>query len=455
MLVIRTVLFLGCALCLLAQSDQQPAQETPPAQDAQPAPEYGGPAILSRGETPNMQSPAPLAFRPYAGVSGIFDNGIIPITVTSTGKIPSEDVYGVELNMGAYTYHSWKHTSLGLDYRGDFRHYSQKTFYDGTDQSLALILKHAPSKHVTLTLRNQGGTYSQNFGLPSVLGIGEGNYLQTPQNDIFDNRVLFLSTSADLTFHKSARLSFNFGGEGDLVRRQSSALYGSTGASARADVEYRVTRHSTLGADYRFTHYSYTKGFGNTDIQSVGLNYSSQFTRHLQLSARVGGARVESLSLQVVQIDPAVAALLGETEGIQAAHRITYAPDMSAELANTFRHSAFSVIFANGMTPGNGVYLTSRTESLVASYSYTGVRHWNFGANGVYSRMSALVQTLGAYSSYGGGVGITKDLGKGMNAVLRVDTHHFNVSDNRFLHNEVRITLGLNYSPGEVPLALW
>jgi hypothetical protein len=78
------------------------------------------------------------------------------------------------------------------------------------------------------------------------------------------------------------------------VRRESSALYGMTGGVARGDLEYRISRHSTLGADYRFTYYDYTRGFGNTDIQSVGFNYSTQLSRHVQLSARIGGARVES-----------------------------------------------------------------------------------------------------------------------------------------------------------------
>ena len=48
----------------------------------------------------------------------------MPVSVTSAGEIPFGDLYGVELNLGAYTYHIWKHTTLGLDYRGDFRHYS-------------------------------------------------------------------------------------------------------------------------------------------------------------------------------------------------------------------------------------------------------------------------------------------------------------------------------------------
>src|ERR1035438_3080785 len=244
LLLVRTTLFFGCVLGLMAQSDSSPASSDEG---------YSGPAILSRGETPGAQT-APIAFRPYIGLSGIYDTGLVPVSVTSTGGIPSSDLYGVELNLGAYTYHVWKHTTLGLDYRGDFRLYST-TYWDGTDQFLSLILTHRPTKRVTFTLRNQAGIYSlSSYSLSSPLGAVDPNYLQLPQNEIY-----------------------NIGGDGTLVRRQSTALYGMTGAVARGDLEYRLSRHSTLGADYRFTYFDYTRGFGNTDIQSVGFNYSTQF----------------------------------------------------------------------------------------------------------------------------------------------------------------------------------
>src|ERR1017187_8353116 len=110
LLLVRTTLFFGCVLGLMAQSDSSPASSDEG---------YSGPAILSRGETPGAQTAAPIAFRPYIGLSGIYDTGLVPVSVTSTGGIPSSDLYGVELNLGAYTYHVWKHTTLGLDYRGD------------------------------------------------------------------------------------------------------------------------------------------------------------------------------------------------------------------------------------------------------------------------------------------------------------------------------------------------
>ena len=452
MLLVRTTLFLGCALGLMAQSDAPQADSSQASSDEG----YSGPAILSRGEIPGAQTAAPIAFRPYIGLSAIYDTGLVPVSVTSTGGIPSSDLYGVELNLGAYTYHVWKHTTLGLDYRGDFRHYTA-SYWDGSNQFLSLILTHQPTKRVRFTLRPDAGLYSLNsFSLFSPLGAADPNYLQLPQNDIYDNRVIFGGAAADLTYRVTYRLSFNIGGEGSVARRQSTALYGVTVAVARGDLEYRISRRSTLGADYRFTYLDYTRSFGNTAIQSVGFDYSTQMSRHVQLSVRIGGARVESSSLTEVKLDPAIAALLGESVAIQAAYRLNYVPDVQARLTDTLRRSQFTLEYLNQVVPGNGVYLMSRNNSGNGLYSYTGVRHWNFAVNGTYGRMSALVQNIGAYTAYGAGVGITRDLGKGLHTVLRLDQRRYEVASSAaFKHTEYRASFGLTFSPGDVPLALW
>ena len=450
MLLVRTTLLLGCALALLAQSDSSSQSDTTSEEEST------GPAILSRGQVPGAQNSVPIAFRPYIGVSGVYDTGLVPVSVASTGGIPSTDLYGEELNLGAYTYHVWKHTVLGLDYRGDFRHYNE-SFWDGTDNFLSLILQHRPTKRLTFTLRNEAGLYSfNNFTYAAPAGFLESNYLQLPQNDIFDNRVIFGATSADLIYQWSARLSFDLGGEGTLVRRESTALYGMTGAVARGDMEYRVSRHTTIGADYRFTYFDYTHAFGDTDIQSVGFDFSTQFSRTLQLSARIGGAHVSSSSLTDVTLSPAIAALLGESQAIQAAFHSNYVPDVEIRLSENFRHSQFSLEYLNQVTPGNGVYLTSRNNTGSFTYSYSGVRHWNFGMNASYGRMNALEQTVGAYTAYGAGAGVTRDLGKGLHAVLRFDARHYGIdTSTNFNHTEYRTSLGVNFSPGDVPLVLW
>jgi hypothetical protein len=448
LLLIRTTLLCVCALSLLAQTDT--AQS-----DAAPAEDYGGPAILTRGEVPGAPSTAPIAFRPYVGLNAIYDEGLVPVSVNSNGRVPSADLFGVELALGLYGYHTWKHTTLALDYKGNFRHYTQQQYYDGTDQFLSLILTHQPNKRVTFTVRNTAGTYSRNYFLSSTVGILDSSYTQIPENDIYDNRVIFLTTSGDMTYRLTPRLSFNLGGEGYLVRREATSLYGLSGYDAHGDLQYRMRRHTTLGLDYRFTYFQYTRAFGNSDIHSVGINYSTQLTHRLQIGARIGGARVESTSLEQVTLDPAIAALLGTSVGIQAAYQLHYAPDVTARLTESLRHSQFSLLFTDSVNPGNGVYLTSKMESGVASYSYTGVRHWNFGADASYTRLAALAQTLNAYSSYGAGGGFTRDLKKGLHAVLRLDARRYDIAGDVFRRTDFRAMLGLTFSPGDVPLALW
>jgi hypothetical protein len=165
---------------------------------------------------------------------------------------------------------------------------------------------------------------------------------------------------------------------------------------------------------------------------------------------------LQSNSLAVVALDPSVAALLGESVGIQATYRRNYVPDVQVRLSDSFRRSQFSLVYFDAVVPGNGVYLTSKSNTASASYSYSGIRYWNFGVDGTYGRMTALVQTVGAYKTYGTGVGITRELGKGFHTVLRLDARRYDVASNvAFAHTEYRATLGFAFSPGDRPLALW
>ena len=417
---------------------------------------YSGPAILSRGQTPAAQATTPVSFRPYIGLGAAYDTGLEPVSVASNGQVPTTNEYGLDLNLGAYVYHVWRHTRLGLDYRGDFRHYSTSSL-DGTDQSLALVLTHELTRRITFTLQAQSGIYSLNNYLASLpQGIVTPNYLELPQNDIFDSRTIFATASGDLTYHFSPRLSFNAGLSGNLVRRQSTALYGTTGAIARADLEYQISWRTTVGVDYSFTYFGYTRGFGNSEMQSVGVNYSAKISRNVQLSARIGAARAASTSRNEVILAPAVAALVGETVGIQSAHALTYSPAVQVQLARAFRRSEFSMSYADQIMPGNGVYTASHSNGGGAAFNYSGVHYWNFSLNGMYSRMTSLVQTLGAYTNYGGGIGITRELGKGFHNVLRFDAFHNDIAGPAlFRRTEFRASMGVTFSPGDRPLVLW
>ena len=194
-----------------------------------------------------MQMPQ-IDFRPFLSVTGTYDTGLTGVSVNSTGQLASTDSYGLQFSGGISGIHSWKHTKLGLDYTGSVSEYFQKTYYDSTNQSLSLSVIHQFSRRFSLNLRESAGLFSQNYtslGLPQTVPF-DPSQSYVPVTDFFDNRTLYLTTQADVIYQKNARLSFDFGGDVFINKRRSSALYSATGAAARADVQYRLTRRTTV-----------------------------------------------------------------------------------------------------------------------------------------------------------------------------------------------------------------
>ena len=119
--------------------------------------QYAGPAILSRGEAPAAMAQPQIDFRPFVEFSGVYDTGLSGVAVNSQGQLGNQASEGLELTAGISGIHSWKHTRLGLDYRGSVRRYMHATSYDSTDQSLMLGIAQQLSRHVTLTLNESAG----------------------------------------------------------------------------------------------------------------------------------------------------------------------------------------------------------------------------------------------------------------------------------------------------------
>src|SRR4029077_16138202 len=191
------------------------------------------------------------------------------------------------------------------------------------------IFHRQSSRRIGFTLREAAGLYSRSMyvGEPVEAALIDPNFANVPRNDLFDNRTQYLNTMADVTFNKSARLSFDFGGDAYIVRRRSSALYGVTGSSARADVAHRTSRFATSGLAYQFTHFEFTKGFGASDLHILLLTQSFRLGRSWELAIKAGGARVETLGLSQVAVVPVIAAITGQPTGVAAIYRKNWVPN--------------------------------------------------------------------------------------------------------------------------------
>lgn len=417
--------------------------------------EYGGPAVLSRGGGGGVAPVGGIRIRPFINLSGSYQSGLVAGNLTDTGQLATADAVGGEIAFGVYGYQSWKRTTLGVNYRGDYRKFNRARAYDGSNQLLAFGVTHQPSRHVSVSFRQGAGTYTRMSGYMGTFGFYDPTFAHIPSDELLDSRIYYTTTMGDVTYIRSARLSFNFGGTGFVIRRQASSLYNVNGFSARGDAAYRLSRRSTLAFDYFFTHFNFDRLFGNADMHSIGVNYSVAPSRWWEVAVRAGMLRIETLALGTVEVDPVVAAIIGRSRAFRAFHQLENTPSYSLQVIRRFRRSSAIASVQRGANPGNGVYLTSRQNSVSGTYSYTGMRHWSFSAAARYSDMKSLGLDIGTYKTASAGLGLTRTLTRqNLYLTARWDLYRRLIEGayRRVYHSA---WLGIAWSPGDVPFRLW
>jgi hypothetical protein len=242
---------------------------------------------------------------------------------------------------------------------------------------------------------------------------------------------------------------------GFIVRRQSSALVGVYGYDAHGDVGYRWTRRLSTGVYYRFTQYDFTRAFGSAGMHTTGVEASYRISRVWEAGVQIGASRLEAQAEQVVAVDPVIAAITGQTFGILATHKINYVPDFRGHLLRSFRSGSLDFNYSRTVNPGNGVYLTSQYETAGATVSYFGFQRWTFGMDGGYDNYASLVQSIKPYHGVRTGLGFTRNLFHNFHATFRADYRRVDVNSSYFRRDQTRFTVGVAWSPGEMPLALW
>jgi hypothetical protein len=436
--LVRAIAVLAAAMPLLAQ--------------------YGGPAILARGQAPGAMAPNQIDFRPFVSLSGIYSAGLNGVSVDAQGLPVNDASFGVALSFGVSGSHSWKRTRLGLNYASGFSHY-QKDFYSGlSSQNLQLSIVHQFSRHSTLNFNNSVVLYGENRAsptLPPTLDFDPSTN-NIPTNDFYDNRTLTVSSTAGYTIQRSTRLSFSFSGNAFLTRRRSSALYGAKGGGAQADVMYRLTRRSTIGAMYTYIHYNFTGIAGGTDAHAVSGVYSRILTRNTQMSVFGGFTKFENVFVQTVPVDPAIAAVIG-TASVQRVSYINQTfPTGGGRISWNVPRGTFFANASSNLNPGNGLFLTSIAVNVGAGYNYTGLRRWAFSAGASYNESSSKGNVYGNYGSYSANMRASRQVARYTHGVMTFYARKYTSGDftnyNKWAYG---INLGLSFTPGDIPVRLW
>jgi hypothetical protein len=345
-----------------------------------------------------------------------------------------------------------------LDYSGSVTDYAKNTSYNGANQSLLLGITHELTQRISLSLRENAGEFYRNYGM---LGLSQTATFDpssgyTPLSDFYDNRTIYVSTQADVTIQKSAHLSFNMGGDAFLNRRRSSALYGVTGAGARGDVQYRMSKRTTVGAGYTYTKYKFRGIFSGTDVHNWVATYGIRLTQRFEISLYGGAAREETKFVQAFALDPAIRALLGLTYRAAIVHLVDYLGTYNARVSYTMRRGVASVSGSRAVTPGNGLFLTSTSTNYTAEYVYTGLRFWSFSAMAGYLRSKSIGNVLGMYGGTSGTATASRQLWGIVHAVASFSARQYSSPSfqnyNRLIYTA---RLGLGVTPGDIPLRIW
>ncbi|HCC59539.1 MAG TPA: hypothetical protein DEQ47_20215 [Solibacterales bacterium] len=424
-------------------------------------PDYPGPGTLGHNFSIAPASTKSVRFRPYLGVSGIFASGLTGGQINPDGSIASARSWGIEGDYGITGIKVREKDEFSLDFHGNVFHYMPDSNFDGSNNFLSASYTRQLRPHLLVRFDDSAGVYSNNFGVASTaattdISLGNTNTLVTPSSQILDNRTYYLSTSADVVSMLSPRVTLDFGGSAFEVKRQSSALIGSVGEQARADAEYRMSRRSTVGLYYGYTHYEYTRAFGGSDVHTLGLSYSVGVTKRLEMRFRAGASRIESLNLAQVALDPLVALLIGRTTGEVAMYQINYIPDFSAQVVRTFNHAVAGAEASLSVSPGNGLLLTSKRHFYNAHLDYTGLRTYSISMGATREELAGIGVSFANFSSSGANFGISRELKHGVQANFRAEYRHYDISSlTGFLRNQYKLMVGLTYSPGDRPINIW
>ena len=425
---------------------------------AQVGGDYLGPGVLSTGAgTIGQRSGEQLDLRFFADVMGVYDNGIQPFATNSKGQLYTVNgLYGEQVDAGIYGQHSWRQSVLGLDLRGNFYHYDNDSYYDGSAANANLGYTYQKSRRLIFGLRANAGTAKLGLGVPGYfLPAGEGSVVGQQTALLFDNRLYYLQGGGTVTYILSPRTSFVVGGTGFTSQYAAAGLIGLYGYNAFGQVQHRLSRTKTVGAIYQRMHFQFVKSYGYSDINVGQFFFADQFQKRWTFSVTAGGAQSVVQGVEQISLNPVVAALLGTSVGYQTFQSTSYYPYGTARLDGKFKTSAVGLQYSKTIVPGNGVYLTSRQDSAGGNYSYTGIHNWNFGLSGGWYRLNSIGQGFEPYSTFTGGLGITRNLTRSFHAVARYDYRRQDIEAVYFRRDGSRVSVGLAWSPGDVPLSLW
>jgi hypothetical protein len=421
--------------------------------------EYTGPAVLSRSYSINtLAVPTDLKWHESVSYSEIYDSGTTREVPGATGPAPGGSS-GASLGWTFSGGRLIHRDQFGFVYSGSMSVYAGNGSLNGTNQQLSMNYSHLFTRRLSLVMTNSGSLLSSNYALQNPIptsgtSIANVNLGSSPSVQPTDTSTKQFSSQVSLNWQETARLSYNMSmGYFAIVR--GSGLIGSTGTQAQGTVNYRFSPRTTVGLYYSYGRNQYAQGLGVSDSSSGGLSYSFALNKSTQLRIRAGLSSTETIAETLVPLPPLVAFLLGTTTGIADVYRKASSSDLSGQLVKDFGRSLTgSLAYAKGVSPGNGILLTSTEQTLSATMSAQLKRVYKVQFGFVNQSLTAIGQTLAAsFNSDAVQVSVSRNYRSGLALNFSAAYTYFGSHNPNLVPYQTHISSGISWTP--VGLKVW
>lgn len=424
---------------------------------------YGGPNILSRsaGYQGRGAGPQPLKLRASLnsnffrtdGALG-FDSGGRLVNGASDGLSGGFSLYGVRVQRRSQT---------TFGYSGAYNYVRNLGALSGVDQTLVLQHEQQLTRRWGFYTGHHAGTQASVLRARTV---GQLNQFRSNFDEAYvnyyepvDTHLKFINSNAGFYYQKSSRLAFSMDGGLFTVRRRGTGLASANGERAQGEASYRLGPKSNISVLYNYNHFFFLNSFGESFMHGMQLSYGRRIDRIWSIYLRGGPYRVESERLRSVRVDPFVAQLIGQATTIEAFHAISNGVSAGGGLTGQGRRHGVNFVYDRSVNPGNGLTLTAMGQSATAYYNYQGLRKASLGGGFFYSALTPLLtgvvesgRNSGDFGAIGGGGGFAYRLSGPLHLMGNVEVARVRYSSTSFNTTRRTASIGVAFSPGELPL---
>ena len=380
--------------------------------------------------------------------NAVYDTNLVTLQgnqTTSGGGV------GFSVGGGVTASHQTRTSVLSLSYRGDYRHYGSGGYGSGTNQNLALNYSQRLTRRWTMSTNVAAGILFYGGGFYSVAPSPASTVVTNP----FSPETRFASAGINFSYQQTRRLSYVFGGQFFWNSYNYGGAINSVGGSGIGSVVYQLTGKTSIAGSYSHTYYRYGQSSGHSTLDGGSFTVNHEFPAHWQAALTVGMTRSHAIGIISIPVSiiiggqPVTGYITGPYD------QVSFVPSFQGSVTHYRRRSAFSVSAGQGIQPGNGVYLTSRSQFLNGTYSYS-MRRSNISFGGGYFRLSSIANTVSqAYSTGNLSGSYSYVLRRHLSADFRYDLISYGGLGSYGGFVGHRLTFGLSYSSQSIPMTLF